>query len=124
MVEKSNNKIMRKFKRVEIELEVKYQPIKYHNWFTTVTKSIGTDGICLISKEYLGIGTTVNMQLSLTSPGTIIVITGKILWSDFLFDRKLYESGIKFSRLNDNEKDMISKYIDDFVRLNTGVSKN
>lgn len=123
MMEKSNNKIMRKFKRVEIELEVKYQPIKYHNWYTTVSKSIGTDGICLISKEYLGIGTIVNMQLSLPSPGAIIVVTGKVLWSDFLFNRNLYESGIKFSRLNDNEKEMISKYIDDFVRLKAGVTK-
>ncbi len=123
MIEKNSNKTMRKFKRVEIELKVKYQPIKYHNWYTTVTKSIGTDGICLISKEYLGIGTIINMHLFLPNPGTIIVVTGKVLWSDFLFDRKLYESGIKFSRLNDNEKEMISKHTNDFVHLKSGIPK-
>ena len=88
MAKKSSSKSMRRFKRVEIELEVYYQSIKYHNWYATVTMGIGTGGICLISKEYLGIGSIIKIRLSLSSLRTSIEVTGEVLWSNFLIDRK------------------------------------
>lgn len=123
MAKKSSFKSMRKFKRIEIELEVNYQSIKYHNWYATVTKGIGTDGICLISKEYLGIGSIIKIRMPLSSLGKSIEVIGEVLWSDFLIDRKLYESGIKFENLEDIEKVMISEFIDDFVHNQKGKIK-
>lgn len=123
-IDKSSNKRMRKFKRTKIDLEVKYQPIRIRNqnWYTTVIRGLGTGGICMISLEYLGIGTIIQIQLPLTSSSKIIKVTGEILWIDFLVDRNLYEAGIKFINLKNNEKDMISKHIDDFVSLQTGIT--
>ena len=123
-IDKSYNKRMRKFKRTEIELEVKYQPIRIRNqnWYTTVIRGLGTGGICMISMEYLGIGTIIQIQLPLTSSSKIIVATGEVLWSDFLVDRNLYEAGIKFINLKKIDKEMISKHIDDFIRFQTGIT--
>jgi hypothetical protein len=73
MEEKSNSKSLRKFKRIEIEMAVKYQPIKCQNWYVSVTKGLGAGGICLISmEEYIGIGTVINIKLSLS--GSIVHI--------------------------------------------------
>jgi hypothetical protein len=114
---------LRIFKRVEVEIEVNYQSIKYHNWYSTVTKGIGTGGICLLSKEYLGIGTIIKIRMPLSSLTTSIEVTGEVLWSDFLIDRKLYESGIKFENLEDIEKVLISEFIDDFIYNQKGKIK-
>jgi hypothetical protein len=123
MTGNSSKKTMRKFIRAKIEFEVRYQPIKNQNWYKTVTKSIGTDGICLISMEYLGIGATVKIQMSLTNTKKYIIVIGDVIWSNFLIDRKLYESGIKFRRLDNIDKDLISKHIDEFFYLRTDTSK-
>lgn len=119
LIEKRRDKLMRKLKRIESELHVKYQPIKYRNWYTTVTKGIGTGGVCLISGEYLGIGTIINIQLTLPGSERQLLVAGEVLWSDFLTDRKLYESGIKFIRLTKDEKEFLSKQIEDFISQKT-----
>jgi hypothetical protein len=107
----------RGFKRTEIEIPVRYKPINHTTWYTTVTKGLGTGGVCLISKEYLGQGTEMKIQLPLPESDTTILATGLVIWSGFLIEKNVYESGIKFFRLNDGEKRTITAFIDDHASL-------
>ncbi|MBN1409344.1 MAG: PilZ domain-containing protein [Spirochaetales bacterium] len=113
----------RKYIRTEIELKVKYQVSKNQNWYTTVTKGLGTNGLCLISREYLGIGTLVTMQLFLANSNRMIISSGEVLWSDFLIGRGLYEAGIKFLKLDDIDKPYINEQIDTVNFIGTNESK-
>jgi hypothetical protein len=112
MAEMSINKNKRKFQRTKIEISVKYQPIKFRGWYSTVTEGLGTDGLSLMTREYLGVGTIINIQLPLSRSNTTVFVNGTVLWSDFLIDRQMYESGIKFAKLNSDDKEMISKQIE------------
>jgi hypothetical protein len=111
---------MRSFKRTEIEITVTYKPVDHSNWYATVTKGLGTGGVCLFSKEYLGQGTEIMIRLPLPGAETTIAATGLVIWCAFLIDKQVYESGIKFSRLNDGEKRTIAAFIKDHASLETG----
>ena len=113
---RSKNK-MRNFKRTEIEIPVTYKPVNHSNWYKTVTKGLGTGGVCLLSREYLGQGTEMKIQLPLPGSETTITATGLVIWCAFLIDKKVYESGIEFPRLNDGEKRAITAFIDGYVSL-------
>jgi hypothetical protein len=123
MAEKNVDKGKRKFKRTNIEIGVKYQPVQFQSWYDTVTEGIGTDGVCLMSREYLGIGTIINLQLPLSTLKRAIHVTGKVIWSDFLIDKKLYESGIEFVKLSKVEKELISSQIDDFISHRSNIPR-
>jgi hypothetical protein len=123
MAEISVNKNKRKFQRTKIEIAVKYQPIKFRGWYSTITEGIGTDGLSLMTREYLGVGTTINIQLPLSRSNTTIFVSGTVLWSDFLIERQMYESGIKFVKLNSDDKEMISKQIEWSFRRSASSQK-
>jgi hypothetical protein len=116
MADKGRNNRKRKFMRTDIELKVKYRAGKYQSWYSTATKSIGTGGICLFSREYLGMGTIMQVQLFLPDSETTIDLTGFVLWSDFLTDLDLYESGIQLMDVDEDKIELISRLIDRVAR--------
>ncbi len=75
-------------------------------------KGLGIGGLCMISSEYLRNGTILKLRFLLPGSRQNTDVIGEVLWSGFLIDRRLFESGVRFLRLDDVGKELISNYVD------------
>lgn len=88
---------------------------------STQTENIGAGGICVILKEGLDIFTQVDLALTLPDGLQPVKCTGTIVWvikrAELKKDRPyLYDTGIEFSDLKDEDKQRIIKIVNETIQ--------
>ena len=111
----------RESRRIESTLPILYQPSIHQNWYMTVISSLGLGGLCLSSSEYLSNGIILKLRFLLPGSQVNINATGEVLWSEFMIDKKLFESGVRFLRLDKTGKELISNYVDETQSPQSGI---
>ncbi len=111
----------REFKRIESTLPILYKASIYQNWYKTAISSLGIGGLCLSSSEYLSHGTLLKLRFLLPGSQANTDVIGEVLWSGFMTDKKLFESGVRFLRLDNIGKEHIAAYVDVAPYTQSGI---
>ena len=117
------SKKRREHRRIESTLPILYQPNIHQKWNMSVIKSLGVGGLCIISSEYLRNGTILKLRFLLPGSQVNVNAAGEVLWSGFMIDKKLFESGVRFLRLDKIGTELISNYIDEALSPESGISE-
>jgi hypothetical protein len=104
----------RKNERLYITLDVEFDISTHQHWVTSSSKNISINGICLLTKEHLPVGTLLFIKFYIPDIDTLIDVTGEVIWhgEHSLSDEQYYENGIKFIEIKSSYKELISKFIE------------
>ncbi|MBN2532671.1 MAG: PilZ domain-containing protein [Spirochaetales bacterium] len=104
----------RRNERLYITIDVEFDISIHQHWVTSSVKNISVNGICLLTKEYLPIGSLLYIKFRIPDVDTMINVTGEVIWhgEHSLSDDKYYENGIKFIEIKSSYKELIGKFIE------------
>jgi c-di-GMP-binding flagellar brake protein YcgR len=102
----------RKYKRVDIEIDVDYQISKRQEWLRGTMKNLSGGGICLISKKSYGLSNQLCLRFRVPDSNSMIEISGNVVWEDFDMDHDFYSIGIEFMSAVEKDRALIEKYIE------------
>ena len=113
----------RKFRRFKMKLPVECRvPDKSDNIYHTFSKDISGEGICLQVPELMPEGSVLDMMVKMPQ-GRPLHVRGEIAWvsespkkSDS--DERSFMAGIKFVKVDPDDKKRLSSFLDDAVKSN------
>jgi len=100
----------RKWKRLEINLPVKYEVLLTKEAGESITKDIGAGGVCVFSSKPLKEGTRLRAEIKLPNQEKPIRFTGEVLWSeprDVNGGSGESRIGVKFVDISDEDREAI-----------------
>jgi len=104
----------RKYKRKYISIDVEYDISSDQKWLESKSMNISSGGICLITKEPMHIGKIFDMKFRIPDSDKLIKVAGKIIWNEKCHEKdgEGYYNGIQFTRIHNEDRMLISKFID------------
>lgn len=104
----------RKNQRLYITLDVEFDISSHQHWEASSVKNISVDGICLLTREHLPVGSLLYIKFYIPDFETIIDVTGEVMWhgEHSISDEQYYENGIKFIEIKSSYRELISTYIE------------
>jgi c-di-GMP-binding flagellar brake protein YcgR len=102
----------RKKPRINVEIDVECNMSRDQNWFDAGTRDISCSGICMITRTTLTPGSTLNIKFRMPDTSRTVEVTGKIVWLEYLIEKKYYCTGVKFTSIKPGDSELINKYID------------
>ena len=106
-----NNKERRQDKRINFVIDVKYHISTYQNWLVAKTENLSSGGICLLTKDYIPVGSILDLIFVMPDTSKPIEASGEIIWNENYSDDEYYLNGIKFLTLKDSDKELIGKFV-------------
>lgn len=85
-----------------------------HGYQDADTKDISTGGILFTTKEHFPLFTILEMEMDIPSEDgyTTVKILGEIVRTSELKNRKMYDNGISFYRINDSDREAIEEFME------------
>ena len=99
--------------RVKLSVTVNLLDVRIESSMEGMSKNIGKGGICILSPIEFENGKELSLKINF--PDKEIETKGKVIWSKEINDDSftLYEMGIEFKDMNQNDNELIMKnYID------------
>jgi hypothetical protein len=98
-----------------------YRPVRLnvpatHRLTETLTKDLGTGGLCCISSTIFPIATELHVELTLSEGGEPVAAKGKAVWFRMIPHSEQVDMGIAFLEMSMDHKRRLSAYLD---RLST-----
>ena len=96
----------RKHKRLYITVDVEFDISTHQEWVASSAKNFSTEGMCLLTKEYIPVGSLLLIKFRVPDCDTLIDVTGEVVWNgDYsISNEQYYENGIKFIEIKSNYK--------------------
>lgn len=112
----------RKYPRLVFNIEVEYNKISqdYPVSVVTLSKNIGSGGICIICLEKgndkVNVGDNLNLRFSLPDGNEVINVKGIVIWVEEYFvgdisSSKAYDVGIEFTSIQDTDRAKIEQFV-------------
>ena len=104
----------RREKRLYITFDVRFDMSSHQQWVSSSAKNISINGMCLLTKEHIPLGTLLFIEFFIPDEDTTIQITGEVVWNGEhkVSDSLYFENGITFIEIQSKYKDLIGKYIE------------
>lgn len=109
----------RAFVRFPISLHLRFLNIWKSNEGSAVTSNISANGLSLISKEEIGLYTTLDIWLKIPGSDHPLYLRGEVVWNSEYSQNK-YISGVKIEK---NELKGVSQIISKFKERNRRTTK-
>lgn len=93
-MEKPGFKERRAFKRIPVEIRLRYKNVDLKGEAFAQTQNVSANGICMITKEALPAKTPLEIWLQVPDTGEQIYIKGIVVWSSMIEPDK-YKAGVK-----------------------------
>jgi len=95
--------------------------------FQTKTENIGCGGVCVMLPKELNVFSPVEVELDFELPGRKVSCDGKIVWAVHKAQiissaKEEYDTGIEFSNLKQNDKDILEKVVSECLKKNAPSS--
>lgn len=111
----------RRFKRVDSALSVRYRNLRKNQnpILESLSKNIGEGGVCFNSNEFISLACRMIVEITLpTTPKPIRAIS-KVAWIRKLPTSESYQIGNQFLEITKEDKENISHFINQVVKINT-----
>ncbi len=122
-----DNQNKRKYKRYDkapiedrfiVRLQIKSdktQAIKSDNWNSVTLKNISAGGIFFLSKNDLGTGSLLDLEIDIVHSSQTINCVGEVIRIERPTSHPIFGIAIEFIELDEQEKEMINTTIEDFL---------
>ncbi|MEA3489329.1 MAG: PilZ domain-containing protein [Candidatus Omnitrophota bacterium] len=111
----------RNFPRVSYKCRIRVSTDGREEVIETFTENIGAGGICVVLEKGFGLFEVVSLEIFIEDEANPILCEGTIVWvvkrhpvSHAEMTR--YDTGIEFQNINQEDKDRISKLVEDILR--------
>jgi c-di-GMP-binding flagellar brake protein YcgR len=113
----------RKFIRLEVPVELKYIIEGDSLRKGDTTKDLSCDGLRFTSKEEIGEGALLELNLNIPNANNPIHIKGKVVWTKKLSleDGSPFEIGVEFLDIEEDNKNTFLKYLCDLIYNQTKI---
>jgi len=108
----------RKCTRFPVRAEIEYQELVSASaeLLVTASRNISAGGVCVVTFREFSVGTELGLRLKLPDAKKAVTVRGRVAWSKELGigDKKLggvYEAGIEFIQINEEDKKRIDEYV-------------
>jgi len=106
----------RKYPRLDVPVEVSYHVLKGLSGASTRTKNISVGGICITTILSCTPNVLVELKLYLKKNDPPLTVIGEIVWvKENPENRMMYDLGIKFVALREDQEKAIADYLHEMI---------
>lgn len=106
----------RKYLRLNNALEIEYTMPNSDKKYSATTKDISAVGLRISTPQKLEEGSIIEVTLKLPNTQSAVHVSGHVAWSKKPTpEDKLFESGVEFSKIEEDNKNTFLKYLCDLI---------
>ncbi|HOV14343.1 MAG TPA: PilZ domain-containing protein [Spirochaetota bacterium] len=103
----------RAYKRIDNRLQVKYEVVDSNSMMplTTYTKNVSSGGFLFRSSAPVEFGSLLRLKFYLDNLDEFVSADAKVVRIEEIVENKIYDIGIKFININDDDVLKLTKYV-------------
>jgi c-di-GMP-binding flagellar brake protein YcgR len=111
----------RRYRRIDSALSVRYRNLRKNENPTieSLSKNIGEGGVCFNSGEFISLACRMIVEITLPTTPKPIKAISKVAWIRKIPAGDSYQIGNQFLEITKDDRDRISQFINQVVKLNT-----